>query len=318
MTSPTPCTPGAPCEPCICGVDHYSEHVDPPHFPKTYATGGGYEPTAICAAHAKPAPSGGADALPRLGHRPLTAEPLTADDWKLVYFATLGYQKALKAIVDMARKRTRMRPPIEGGAEDGVRLTADQRATLEWFADGCRGDRPRVTVRTKRGHSVIRTSAGMRTVQSLERRGLLRKPGGGHGRGITPAGLAALGRVPLGGQDDPERPAEPAEIWLARKAGVTLHASQTWGWIYYDEDDSECVPPIGPNYSDAEAWTVVTWLLKGWSVKLERGLQSGDGFVDCLALGYTNHPNAELVRGGDFKAALHAAVTALQEAGDAE
>ncbi len=45
------------------------------------------------------------DKVLRLGHRPLNQEPLTEADWQLVYFAYLGFQRQIEAIVVMARAR---------------------------------------------------------------------------------------------------------------------------------------------------------------------------------------------------------------------
>lgn len=43
--------------------------------------------------------------LPALHRRPLSKEPLTSHDWELVYWAYLGFQKHVEAIVEAAKAR---------------------------------------------------------------------------------------------------------------------------------------------------------------------------------------------------------------------
>lgn len=44
-------------------------------------------------------------AAPRLHNRPLVREPLSAEDWREVYYLYVGFQNAVAAVVARARRR---------------------------------------------------------------------------------------------------------------------------------------------------------------------------------------------------------------------
>ena len=47
---------------------------------------------------------------PRLHRRSLKGEPLTVQDWELIYYAYIGFQRQVEMIVALARQR------LEAGA----------------------------------------------------------------------------------------------------------------------------------------------------------------------------------------------------------